>query len=963
MQRWKLSALAAATLALSSLSATDAWALALGRITVQSALGEPLRAEVEVPQLSAAEADSLQAAVASPAAFRAQGMEYSGTANTVRVKVQKRSNGSTVLQLSSFQPVNDPFVDLVIDANWASGKLQRNYTLLLDPPTSRRPAPAPTTVAQAAPAEMPVRPAVVARPTSAPATAAGRDLSNDRDLESTPAKPQRKRKEKTSTAEATPASAKGEIRVKAGDTAGRLAAAYKPAGVSLDQMLVAMLRSNPQAFINGNINRMRSGAVVQLPDEATTQSTSIKEARQIMATQSQDFNQFRRQLAGVAPVATVEAASRSASGQVQAHVEDAKPTTAAPDKLTLSKGTVKGAAADEQLVQQKQSADQAARADELKRNMAELSQIAAATKPAGSPAATAAAAAPQAPGLSVPSATAANNTAATAPIPAAPAPAATAPANAATPEAAKPADAASAPAEGAEKAPETVPAEAAAQPAPVVPPKPAPAPVAAHEEPSFIDGLMDDPTIPLAGAALLALLLGYGGYRVMQRRKAAAAGADSTLGDSQLSADSFFGASGGQRVDTTTNSSQLSAQSMQYSPSQLDAGDVDPLAEADVYLAYGRDLQAEEILKEALRTDPNRLVLHQKLAEIYAKRHDRMAYASVANNLYGLTQGKGPEWQRLADQGRILDPDNALYQPGGSPQARHADAAASMASAFSPTDPASALTAGAAAVAFGSALAAAKEADREGPPTQPTGLDFDMDLDLPGGMSPAAAPVAATPASQQPSEQDFASLAQWEAPAATPASPAHAADNGLSLDLDDLASFSLPATASQAPAPAAAPVAAPIEQGSLNALEFDLDSFTLPLQSTAESTEEKDTSPAELTVHHAAAVEEGHSTEAMTLQLPIDTDSSSAISAQKPEVAFDLGGLSLDLGTPNHEVNLAAVASPAEPEDPLATKLALAEEFNAIGDSDGARTLIEEVIAEAHGDLKAKALSLLSQIG
>ena len=963
MQRWKLSALAAATLALSSLSATDAWALALGRITVQSALGEPLRAEVEVPQLSAAEADSLQAAVASPAAFRAQGMEYSGTANTVRVKVQKRSNGSTVLQLSSFQPVNDPFVDLVIDANWASGKLQRNYTLLLDPPTSRRPAPAPTTVAQAAPAEMPVRPAVVARPTSAPAEAAGRDLSNDRDLESTPAKPQRKRKEKTSTAEATPASAKGEIRVKAGDTAGRLAAAYKPAGVSLDQMLVAMLRSNPQAFINGNINRMRSGAVVQLPDEATTQSTSVKEARQIMAAQSQDFNQFRRQLAGVAPVATVEAASRSASGQVQAHVEDAKPTTAAPDKLTLSKGTVKGAAADEQLVQQKQSADQAARADELKRNMAELSQIAAATKPAGSPAATAAAAAPQAPGLNVPSATAANNTAATAPIPAAPAPAATAPADAATPEAAKPADAANAPAEGGEKTPEAAPAEAAAQPAAVAPPKPAPAPVAAPEEPSFIDGLMDDPTIPLAGAALLALLLGYGGYRVMQRRKAAAAGADSTLGDSQLSADSFFGASGGQRVDTTTNSSQLSAQSMQYSPSQLDAGDVDPLAEADVYLAYGRDLQAEEILKEALRTDPNRLVLHQKLAEIYAKRHDRMAYASVANNLYGLTQGKGPEWQRLADQGRILDPDNALYQPGGSPQTRHSDAAASMSNAFSPTDPASALTAGTAAVAFGSALAAAKEADREGPPTQPAGLDFDMDLDLPGGLSPAAAPIAATPAAQQPSEQDFASLAQWEAPAATPASPAHAADNGLSLDLDDLASFSLPATASQAPAPEASPVAAPIEQGSLNALEFDLDSFTLPLQSATESTEDKDTSRAELTAHHAASEEESHSTEAMTLQLPMDAVSTPAISDQKAEPTFDLSGLSLDLGTPSHAVDLGTLASPAEPEDPLATKLALAEEFNAIGDSDGARTLIEEVIAEAHGDLKAKAQSLLSQIG
>ena len=101
----------------------------------------------------------------------------------------------------------------------------------------------------------------------------------------------------------------------------------------------------------------------------------------------------------------------------------------------------------------------------------------------------------------------------------------------------------------------------------------------------------------------------------------------------------------------------------------------------------------------------------------------------------------------------------------------------------------------------------------------------------------------------------------------------------------------------------------------------------------------------------------------MTLQLPIDAGNKPAISAENVEPTFDLSALSLDLGTPNHALNLDAVASPAEPEDPLATKLALAEEFNAIGDSDGARTLIEEVIAEAHGDLKAKAQSLLSQIG
>ena len=468
---------------------------------------------------------------------------------------------------------------------------------------------------------------------------------------------------------------------------------------------------------------------------------------------------------------------------------------------------------------------------------------------------------------------------------------------------------------------------------------------------------MEDPTIPLAGAAILALLLGYGGYRVAQRRKAAAANTDSSLGDSQLSADSFFGASGGQRVDTTTTSSQMSGQSMQYSPSQLDAGDVDPLAEADVYLAYGRDLQAEEILKEALRTDPNRLVLHQKLAEIYAKRHDRIAYAAVAGNLHGLTQGKGPEWQRVADQGRILDPDNGLYHPGGVPQAAAAAPQGTlMGRDVVGTAP---VLAAAGGVAFSDALATVNQAlhqpshvnDHEGPATVPTNMAFNMDLDLPAGLTEAQAPVAeplpnvATP---QPSEQDFAALAQWDTAPTTPAALTPAADNSLNLDLDDLASFSLPNT--QAPA-AAAPVASPAPSASLNSLEFDLDSFTLP----------PSVAPQSATIN----TDDEPSTESMTLQLPIETSSHVDTAARPPqaEPVFDLNSLSLDLGTTADATAAPATVPSATSEDPMATKLALAEEFNAIGDSDGARTLIEEVIAEAHGDLKARAQALLSQIG
>ena len=149
-----------------------------------------------------------------------------------------------------------------------------------------------------------------------------------------------------------------------------------------------------------------------------------------------------------------------------------------------------------------------------------------------------------------------------------------------------------------------------------------------------MSALLDDPMVPLAGGGLLALLLGYGAYRAVQRKRNAQT-VDSSFFESRLQPDSFFNASGGQRVDTASTDSTTGSSSMAYPPSQLDAGgDVDPVAEADVYLAYGRDLQAEEILKEAARHTPTRVSIHTKLGEIYAKRQDRTALEVVASEVH-----------------------------------------------------------------------------------------------------------------------------------------------------------------------------------------------------------------------------------------------------------------------------------------------------------------------------------------
>jgi pilus assembly protein FimV len=447
-----------------------------------------------------------------------------------------------------------------------------------------------------------------------------------------------------------------------------------------------------------------------------------------------------------------------------------------------------------------------------------------------------------------------------------------------------------------------------------VPPPPPP-------EPSFVDELLDNPLIPAALGGVLLLLLGYGGYRWRQQRKATQV--DSSFLESRLQPDSFFGASGGQRVDTAEGAPTGS--SMVYSPSQLDAaGDVDPVAEADVYLAYGRDLQAEEILKEALRLNPQRVAIHSKLLEIYAKRRDAKAFEQVATEAYALTQGMGPEWERICELGRDLAPANPMYQPGGQPAAVAPQGAAAGAGGV-------AAAAGAAALAAAGAQASAAE-----PPAAAaaSGVDLDLDLDFslgddePAAAAPTTPAAAAAPAQTDrtqafiapnldaPLDVDFGGTQALQSPEPAPAAEAPAArletpdptlsDNSLSFDLslDDPATAAAPAPAAPAPAPAAAK--------SDGMIEFDLGSLSLDLPGATPS------APA------AAA--------------PADAADS-----------LSTAGLELDTATSD--------------EDPLETKLALAQEFNAIGDADGARSLAQEVIAEASGDLKSKAQKFLAEIG
>jgi pilus assembly protein FimV len=372
---------------------------------------------------------------------------------------------------------------------------------------------------------------------------------------------------------------------------------------------------------------------------------------------------------------------------------------------------------------------------------------------------------------------------------------------------------------------------------------------------------MESPFLPYGAGAAVLLLAGLGIYR--WRSRARNESGETSFLESRLQPDSFFGASGGQRIDTRDASGASS--SMSYSLSQLDAiGDVDPVAEADVYLAYGRDLQAEEILKEAMRGNPDRLAIRTKLLEVYAKRRDTKGFEQLATQLYSLTNGDGEDWLKAQELGQQIDPDNPLYQPGGRP---------------------------AAAIGAGAGAAAVVE---------------------PLGAS--TLPLSVTP-TEPPELTDSQS-------------PEVKADDNVDLDLN--LAYSQALAPSQPPQETLPP---PSEEPSFELPE-------LPSVSSAPAADAK-----------AAASPGGPDSKSMP---------------------FDLSGISLDLPAKSSKADTAldfgsfgpdsTQQPPIESNDPLTRKLELAEEFRQIGDKDGARDLLEEVVSKASGPLKERAQHLLDAL-
>ena len=942
----KLTAAVASALVLTS----AAHAAGLGKLTVLSALGQPLRAEIELTAVSGDEAAGLAAKLASPEAFKSANIDFNPALLSLRFNVEQRG-GRQFIRVSSTQPLNEPFVDMLLELSWNNGRLVREYTFLLDPAELRA-----TQSAQVAPSET-----ARARAESAPAANASA---------AAPAAEPRSRR--PARAEAPADTASSRYRVRQGDSLGRIAAQLKPVDVSLDMMLVALYRANPDAFIGNNMNRLKSGRILTVPSVDAVRATADTEAHGVVVAHAADFNAYRNKLAGQVgasePVKTPEP-GQSAAGKITAKVEE-RPTAAneSQDQLRLSKAAPSTPAGkgttmstEDRIAREKELADAQQRVRELERNVTDLEKVATVKSKAGAEAEKNAAT-PATPAVTPPSA----------------------------------ANASSAPAP--KKLPSIKPAKSVAPP-----------------EPGLMDFIMNN--LPLVGGAAAALLLG--GLLVAQRRQKKVVKIvpePAILGVPPEPAHSMFAETGGQSVDT--NNSVFNS-SFAPSASQLDTNEVDPVAEADVYIAYGRDAQAEEILKEALRVHPERYPVRLKLLEIYAARKDQRAFEAQATELYSMTRGHGDEWAQAAALGLAIDPMNPLYAHSAAPAAvahgivepgQQAALSKELDDAFGASD---ATVPHGEPMDFGQhfadAMATAQPApapvtNAPAPAAEPVEDDHVLDFDL-GGL--AFEPVEPMPAPQAKAADDVPDfefdMSSFEKPAAPVAAiePAVALDKtepvaqaeheplDFSFDMDFDTPTANPVPHIEAPAAATA-AAADIEMANL-AREFDLSDLPTELQANLPPEPEPAAAHADplfdldamdfgtpataaspASIPTAALDEHLFDIPAMpaTAEAPFAEPDRIVLEPVTPQ--FDAGGFDLDLpadgSLPLPEVQTLSepqFATPAAADAPLSaaqmemeTKLDLAIAYQEIGDKEGARELLEEVIRGGNPEQAARANSM-----
>ena len=893
-------------------ASTQADALGLERLNVTTALGQPLVAEVELSIAPGDDVESIRANIASPAVYRAAGVEYQVIVQNIRVQVLRRPNGKPFLRLASSQSINDPYLDVLVEVNSSTGRLVREYVFLLDPPATavaqiiepaQPPRPVMPALSAPIPRPVPATPSVPSAPAPAPVAAVIAAPA--------PAAP-------TTRVRST---ANGSYNVRAGDTLSGIAGRNAQPGVTIEQLMITIQRSNPDAFIGGNINRLRAGASLTLPSSGDAQAIAQNAASNEVRAQAANWRGYVAQVSDSVPSVASDAPSARASGRVSGAVADTGTSAANSDKLKLSQGerSKQPPGTESKVAAAKALEEERSRAAQLERTKQDLEKALSLKSQALADVQAKAQAAGKAtpPGAVAVIKAEPPKAAVAVPVapPPAPAPVAIAKVDPPKPTAAPvapipPVVAAPPPAPAVVVVPSPpgvvvvaptapVPAEPAVPVAPVVStPVVAQAPVvpatAAATESGVMDFLTNNPApAAAAGLGLLALL---GAFLWSRNRRQAEPSFHTKMSDpviNTINPDTVFGTSGLGVVKT--NDVPVQSQFSRSGMGTIDSGEVDPVAEAEVYIAYGREAQAEEILREALQRDPLRPDVATKLAEISAMQGKRDSFDRLVTDVVAMDR-TGEYKQKLIALAATHFPDHPLAAAANLPTA-----SAATGLSFAPA---------AATVATAAATTAAVNYASFDAPNAPSRASST------GAVPPSPSPVAPSSSGSLDFVLDGLTITKPNAHSAPP------------VDSSDLVFETLP------------PMATPSLPNGRKSLEEDL---------------------AELEASLKKATKAGQVSDSGLDFNDFSTANPTNLGTVGPSMRPEMLDLSFDAGRQDFVDPTPSILD-GQWHD-ASTKLDLARAYEEMGDREGAREILREVIHDGDGAQIAEAKALLAKLG
>lgn len=868
-------------------------ATGLGGIVVSSNLGQPLQAEIELVSVDKADRSSISAKLATIDAFKIAGIEYPYAIPRLKFDIVGRESSQPRIRITSDLPVNEPFVTLLVEVAWSSGKLLREYTFLLDPVGYTVPGQSAAIVNPVAPVVAPATqmtaPAAVAPPT--PVADGGSDTSAPvvEESEAAPATeakvPSQASPEKAELPPADSVTVRQDVASEAlpprvevqsapiavvrGDTLSGIALKTKPFDVSLERMLLALYRANTSAFVGNNMNLLQAGKVLRLPDAAEIEAIGQKEAVREYRAQVADWNVYRQQLAAARAQSGGQASQQTASGKVTASVAESVPAAKEPAKeiLKLSKGQAPGDQAtggksskeEDAIAREKSLRDAEEHIALLEKNVKDLQRLADLKKQQAEAAA--------------PSAPAATSTGG-------------------APTVVKP------------------------TPKPAVP---APAPVPEPAAPSFLDELLGDPLLLGGAAAALLLILG-GGFWLSRRRSirpAKVALAEEASGHTgRIAAPVIPSPETGDFTQQATGTDGAEEKTSE---------EVDPIAEADLFLSFGRYAQAEEVLKDALSTNPGNLPVILKLLAIYANRKDANTFLTYARQLK--ESGDESAWAQAAAMGRELEPNNPLYGGEG-------------------------------------------EAPSEQAPAAEPAVDFDLGF---GGANAPQTDMMKTMVMDSPtakkSDVESPNLIDFmlEETPTQESTVILSAEDTLAVQVQPM---DFDVTGTRPPVAAGAPQPTTDE---VDDLVFDVTSTHPGIKADTGATATdlpKDTDDLifDVTATHPgiAAMEQADkpaADESLAFTLDIPEDFKQGAEPEKPQALdIGLGDISLNLDGLSATASEGVADTKDERWQEVATKLDLAKAYQEMGDAAGAREILDEVMRDGDDSQRASAQAMLDQL-